>query len=174
MFVFCGGKLARRRGSPSLKTKQGIDKYYTPAPLKSQCFFEKRYVYDITKAMQSQRFVLRMTAATTADGTHKKQRYQNLIGQKYVCKVVAPLAAKKTGAYAPALPFSVLLCGKIPHVTSPPSILNPRKTLASLLYSYRHIISLTKDSRNRRQFHHLPTQSRLPLPKRFFLQIRGL
>ena len=70
--------------------------------------------------MQSQRFVLRMTAATTADGTRKKQRYQNLIGQKYVCKAVAPLAAKKTGAYAPALPFSVLLCGKIPHVTSPP------------------------------------------------------
>lgn len=70
--------------------------------------------------MQLQRFVLRMTAATTADGTCKKQRYQNLIGQKYVCKVVAPLAAKKTGTYAPALPFSVLLCGKIPHVTSPP------------------------------------------------------
>lgn len=70
--------------------------------------------------MQSQRFVLRMTAATTADGTRKKQRYQNLIGRKYVCKAVAPLAAKKTGAYAPALPFSVLLCGKIPHVTSPP------------------------------------------------------
>ena len=51
--------------------------------------------------MQSQRFVLRMTAATTADGTRKKQRYQNLIGQKYVCGGRCPSCRKKDGGIRP-------------------------------------------------------------------------